>query len=60
MKRYLTIIFIILSGLCVLIGLIIDQIWSGIVGWALAVILLIFALYFTKYIPEETKEKKCE
>ncbi|AXI08012.1 hypothetical protein CUC15_03010 [Oceanobacillus zhaokaii] len=58
MKRYLTIIFIILSGLCVLIGLIIDQIWSGIVGWALAVILLIFALYFTKYIPEETKRKK--
>jgi hypothetical protein len=59
LKRYLTIIFIILSGLCVLIGLIIDQVWSGIVGWALAVILLIFAVYFTKYIPEETK-KKCK
>ncbi|RDW17155.1 hypothetical protein CWR48_14620 [Oceanobacillus arenosus] len=57
MKRYLTIMFIVLSGICVLIGLMIDQVWSGIVGWALAVILLIFAVYYTKYIPEGVKAK---
>ncbi|RDW15060.1 hypothetical protein [Oceanobacillus chungangensis] len=58
MKRYLTIIYIVLSGICVLAGLMLDKVWSGIVGWALAVILLIFALNYTKYIPEETEEKR--
>lgn len=58
MKRYLTAIFIALSILTLIIGLRIDVIWSGIVSWGLVIILLSFAAFFTKYIPNEEKEKR--
>ncbi|MFD2760096.1 hypothetical protein [Lentibacillus juripiscarius] len=58
MRRYLTTIFLILSGIVLVIGLSIDLYWSGIASWGLAFIFLIFATYFTKYIPNEKKNKK--
>jgi hypothetical protein len=56
MKRYLSGIFIFLSVIFVIIGFVLDFYWSGIVGWGLAVICLILALYFTKYITDEKKD----
>ncbi len=48
-----------LSGLILIIGLQIDFPWNGIVSWGLAFISLIFAAYFTKYIPnDKNKEEK--
>ena len=58
MKRYLSAIFIALSGITVIIGHMIDVYWSGMVAWGLGVILLIFAAYFTKYIPSDNQKNK--
>jgi len=51
MKRFLTAIFIGLSILSVVISFRFDVRWNGIVAWGLAIIFLLFAAYFTKYIP---------
>lgn len=56
MKRYLTAIFIGLSILTLIIGFRFDVIWSGIASWGLVVILLTFAAFFTKYIPNDKEE----
>lgn len=53
MKRYLTAIFFVLSGLILLVGLQINVYWNGIASWGLAFISLCFAAYFTKYIPND-------
>ena len=53
MKRYLTTAFLILSIIIIIIGLQIDVRWNGIASWGLAFISLIFAAYFTKYIPNK-------
>ncbi|MFD1361977.1 hypothetical protein [Lentibacillus salinarum] len=58
MKRYLSGIFIMISGIVLVIGLGIDRYWSGIAAWGIAFICLIFAVYFTKYIPDDNKNKK--
>ncbi|WP_085993442.1 hypothetical protein [Oceanobacillus senegalensis] len=58
MKRYLTLVFILLSLFFVALGLGLDLYWSGIAGWGLAFISLIFAAYYTKYIPNDKKENK--
>lgn len=60
MKRYLTATFIILSLMIIIIGLQIDVRWNGIVSWGLAFICLIFATYFTKYIPDKKERKNRE
>ncbi|WP_010651771.1 hypothetical protein [Oceanobacillus massiliensis] len=57
MKRYLTAILIALSGIIIFAGISLDVYWSGIVSWGLALILLLLAAYFTKYIPNENKTK---
>lgn len=57
MKRYLSGIFIALSGLVIIIGNSLDIYWSGIASWGTGFVLLIFAAYFTKYIPDEKKKK---
>lgn len=56
-KRYLTAIFIGLSIIIIIIGNILDLYWSGIAAWGTAIILLILAAYFTKYIPEDKNLK---
>jgi len=53
LKRYLTFIFIVLSLIILIVGLNIKIYWSGIVSWSFALISLIFAAYFTKYIPNK-------
>ncbi|RKQ30902.1 hypothetical protein [Oceanobacillus halophilus] len=58
MKRYLTSIFILLSIFFIFMGIKLDLYWSGIAGWGLAFICLIFAAYYTKYIPNEKKKNK--
>lgn len=58
MKRYLTVIFLVLSVIILIIGLQIDAQWNGIASWGLAFITLIFAAYFTKYIPDQKNDKK--
>ncbi|MGM8366208.1 hypothetical protein ACLIBG_12130 [Virgibacillus sp. W0181] len=60
MKRYLTAIFIGISILILIIGLRIDVRWNGIVSWGLGFICLIFAAYFTKYIPNDKDKKDIE
>nr|WP_245347882.1 hypothetical protein [Oceanobacillus polygoni] len=57
-KRYLTSIFIALSGIIILIGVMSDIYWAGIAAWGLAIICLLTAAYYTKYIPNEKKHKK--
>jgi energy-coupling factor transporter transmembrane protein EcfT len=57
LKRYLSAIFIFLSALTVVLGHMIDIYWSGLVAWGLGFVLLIFAVYFTKYIPNDTKKR---
>jgi len=57
-KRYLTAIFIGLSAISVIIGNSLGMYWSGIAGWGIGFILLIFAAYFTKYIPNEDEKRK--
>jgi len=59
-KRYLTATFIILSLLVIIIGLQIDVRWNGILSWGIAFICLIFATYFTKYIPDKNDHKNRE
>jgi len=56
MKRYLTIIFLLLSILILIIGLRTDFQFKGIISWGLAFISLSFATYFTKYIPNDDKQ----
>lgn len=58
LKRYFTAILIGLSGIIILIGINLDLYWSGIVSWGLAIVLLLLAAYYTKYIPNEKKHKK--
>ncbi|WP_042142382.1 hypothetical protein [Paucisalibacillus sp. EB02] len=58
MKRYLTAIFLALSALILLFGLRIDLQWTGVATWGLTLICLIFAAYYTKYIPDERSKKK--
>jgi hypothetical protein len=58
MKRYLTAIFLGLSALILVLGLRIDLQWTGAVTWGLTLICLIFAAYFTKYIPDEKPNRK--
>lgn len=55
MKRYLTSIFLLITAIIIFIGLRIDLPWTGIVTWGLALITLIFAAYYTKYIPDRKK-----
>lgn len=57
MKRYLTATFLILSVIILIIGFRIDVRWNGIVAWGLTFISLIFAAYFTKYIPDKNAKK---
>lgn len=57
MRRYLTAIFIGLSIVTVFVGFQFDIRWNGIVAWGLSCILLIFAAYFTKYIPNKSKKE---
>ncbi|MEN2466959.1 hypothetical protein [Ornithinibacillus sp. FSL M8-0202] len=58
MKRYLTSIFLLITAIIIFIGLRIDLPWTGIVTWGLALITLIFAAYYTKYIPDRKKSNK--
>jgi hypothetical protein len=58
MKRYLTAIFIALSVVILALGLRIDSQWTGAATWGVTLILLIFAAYFTKYIPDEKTPKR--
>lgn len=61
MKKYLTTIFIFLSILSVVIGYQFDVRWNGIVSWGVALIFLLFAAYFTRYISSDKKENcDCE
>lgn len=57
MRSYLTTLFMILSVIILIVGLQFDFRWSGILSWGLSFISLIFAVYFTKYIPNEKKRK---
>lgn len=57
MKRYLTGVFLALSVIILIVGLRIDVYWNGIASWGLSFISLLFAAYFTKYIPNEKNEK---
>lgn len=58
MKRYLTIIFVLLAVATLFIGLRFEARWSGIASWGIAFILFIFAAYFTKYIPNGKRAPK--
>ncbi|WP_010098150.1 hypothetical protein [Ornithinibacillus scapharcae] len=58
MKRFLTAIFLALGALILTFGLQLDLQWTGAVTWGLTLICLIFAAYFTKYIPDEKRSKK--
>ncbi len=60
MKRYLTAIFIGISIISVIISFSFNVRWNGIVAWGLAFIFLLFAAFFTKYIPNEKEECKEE
>lgn len=51
MKRYLTVIFVLLALATLFIGLQFEANWSGIASWGIAFIFFIFAAYYTKYIP---------
>lgn len=55
MKKYLSLIFILLGLIILIIGLKINVYWSGMVAWGLTFICLMFAAYFTKYIPNEKR-----
>ncbi|GGN58742.1 hypothetical protein [Oceanobacillus indicireducens] len=59
-KRYLSGILIVASVLIIIIGNMLDRYWSGIAAWGVAIILLIFAAYFTKHIPNDKKKKPKE
>lgn len=57
-KRYLSTFFLILSAIILIVGLRINLQWSGIAAWGLSFISLIFAAYYTKYIPNDEKDEK--
>ncbi|MDY0410429.1 hypothetical protein ACFFIS_16400 [Virgibacillus soli] len=57
MKRYLTSLFILFTAIIIVVGLRLTVPWSGIVTWGLAAITLLLAAYYTKYIPNESKQK---
>lgn len=59
-KRYLSGILIGLSGIIIIVGNMLDLYWSGIAAWGVSIILLICAAYFTKYIPNDRKNKPKE
>ncbi|MFD1336959.1 hypothetical protein ACFQ4N_15510 [Oceanobacillus iheyensis] len=56
MKRYYTLILILLSAVIIYIGSKVEVYWSGIVAWGLALICLIFAAYYSRYIPNEKEQ----
>ncbi|MCT1902837.1 hypothetical protein [Oceanobacillus sojae] len=58
MKRYLTVILFAVSILIIYIGAKLQIYWSGILAWGLALICLIFAVHYSKYIPNEKASKK--
>ncbi len=58
MKRYFSAILIVLSAIIIILGINLDLYWSGIAAWGIAIILLILAAYFTKYIPNDKKRKR--
>ncbi|WP_121604523.1 hypothetical protein [Virgibacillus sp. Bac332] len=58
MKRYFTVFFIGLSAIILVVGLRTNFQWNGIVSWGLSFIFLLFAAYFTKYIPNEKERNK--
>lgn len=53
MRRYLPLVFVILSIIIVVIGYRSDVRWSGIATWGIVFILLSLAIYCTKYIPNK-------
>lgn len=53
MRRYLSLLFVILSIITIIVGYRSDVRWNGIVTWGIVFILLSFAIYFTKYIPNK-------
>ncbi|WP_164214593.1 hypothetical protein [Virgibacillus sp. YIM 98842] len=55
MKRYLTAFFLSMSAIVLIVGLRIDFQWNGIISWGLSFIFLLFAAYYTKYIPNDKK-----
>jgi len=57
LKRYLTAILIAISAIIIYFGVTSDLYWGGIAAWGVSIILLLMAAYFTKYIPDEKKEK---
>lgn len=59
-KRYLTTIFVIASMIVVFIGMKSEVRWAGIATWAIAFLLLMFAAYFTKYIPNKNNNEEQE
>jgi len=58
MKRYLTSIFICFSFISLIVGFRLNVTWNGVVSWGLALIFLLFAAYFTRYIPNEENKKR--
>lgn len=58
MKRYITTLLVLISMMIVFIGVTAEVRWGGIVSWSLALILLCFAAYYTKYIPNRDKNNK--
>lgn len=58
MKRYLTLILFAVSILIIYIGAKLQIYWSGIAAWGLALVCLIFAVYYSRYIPNEKSSKK--
>lgn len=57
MKRYFTSVFLVLSVIILIVGLRMDFRWNGVVSWSLVIVCLIFAAYFTKYIPNKKNKK---
>lgn len=56
-KKYLTVIFVMLSLIILFVGYRSTVRGAGIVTWGLVLICLIIAAYFTKYIPDPKEEK---
>lgn len=60
MRRYGTMIFVMLGMLSVMISFQFDVRWNGIVAWGLAVIFFSLAAYYTKYIPSDEQGQRRE
>ncbi|MUK89750.1 hypothetical protein GMD78_15375 [Ornithinibacillus sp. L9] len=58
MKRYLTLIFLLVSAVILFFGLRLDLQWTGAVTWGLTFICLVFAAYCTKFIPDRKEKEK--